>query len=60
MLNFMMTASFKYVVETDEVALDICVWIGDTVTYTSLGCEVYDNSNLVISENLFYSFFISD
>ena len=60
MLNFMMTASFKYVVETDEVALDISIRIGDTITNTSLGCEVYHNSNLVFGENLFYSFFIND
>lgn len=60
MFNFVMTASFKDIIETNEIALYVSVWIGDTVTYTSLGCEVYHNSNLVIGENLFYSFFISD
>ena len=60
MLNFVMAASFKDIIETYEVALNVSVWIGDTVTYTSLGCEVYHNSNLVFGENLFYSFFISD
>ena len=60
MLNFVMTASFKDIIETNEVALNVSVWIGDTVTYTSLGCEVYHDSNLVFGENLFYSFFISD
>lgn len=60
MFNFVMTASFKDIIETNEIALYVSVWIGDTVTYTSLGCEVYHNSNLVFGENLFYSFFISD
>lgn len=59
MLNFVMAASFKDIIETNEVALYVSVWIGDTVTYTSLGCEVYHDSNFVIGENLFYSFFIS-
>ena len=60
MLNFMMTASFKYVVETDKVALDISIGISNTISYTCLGCEVYYNSDFVFGENLFYSFFISD
>lgn len=60
MLNFVMTASFKDIIETNEVALNVSVWIGDTVTYTSLGCEVYYNSDFVFDEKLFYSFFISD
>ena len=60
MFNFVMAASFKDIIETNEVALYVSVWISDTVTYTSLGSEVYHNSNFVIGENLFYSFFISD
>ena len=59
MLNFVMAASFKDIIETNEVALNVSVWISDTVTYTSLGCEVYYNSYLVFGENLFYSFLIS-
>ena len=58
MLNFMMTASFKYVVETDKVALDICVWIGDAVTYACLGCEIYNHGNVISSEDFFYCFFV--
>ena len=60
MFNFVMAASFKDIIETNEIALYVSVWISDTVTYTSLSCEVYNNSYLVVSENLFYSFFISD
>lgn len=60
MFNLVMTASFKDIIETNEVALNVSIGISDTVTYTCLGCEVYHNSNLVFGENLFYSFFISD
>ena len=60
MFNFVMAASLKDIIETYEVALNVSIWISDTVTYTSLGCEVYHDSNFVIGENLFYSFFISD
>ena len=54
----MMTASFKYVVETDKVALDICVWISDAVTYTCLGCEIYNHGNVIFSEDFIYCFFV--
>ena len=60
MFNFVMTASFKDIIETNEVALNVSIGISDTVTYTSLGCKIYYNSYLVFGENLFYSFFISD
>ena len=60
MFNFVMAASFKDIIETNEIALYVSVWIGDTVTYTSLSCKIYYNSYLVFGENLFYSFFISD
>ena len=60
MFNFVMAASFKDIIETNEVALNVSIWISDTVTYTSLGCEVYHNSDFVFGENLFYSFLISD
>ena len=60
MLNFVMTASFKDIIETNEIALNVSIGISDTVTYTCLSCEVYYNSDVVFGENLFYSFFISD
>ena len=60
MLNFMMTASFKYVVETDEVALDICVWVCDAVTYSCLGCEIYNHGNVIFSEDFIYCFFVGN
>ena len=60
MLYFVMTASFKDVVETDKVALDISIRIGDAVTNTCLGCEVYDNRDIVFGEDLFYGFLVGD
>ena len=60
MLYFVMPTSFKYVVETNEVALDISIRICDTVTYTCLCCEIYYNSYLVFGENLFYGFLVGD
>ena len=54
----MMTASFKYVVETDKVALDISIRIGDAVSYSCLGCEVYNNRDIVFCEDLIYCFFV--
>ena len=60
MLYFMVTASFKDVVETDKVALDISIRVGDAVTNTCLGSKVYDNSNIVFGEDPFYGFFVSD
>ena len=57
MLNFMMTASFKYVVETDKVALDISIGISDAVTYSCLGSEIYNHGNVIFSEDFIYCFF---
>ncbi len=59
MFNFVMAASFKDIIETNEVALNISIGISDTVTYTCLSSKVYYNSDFVICENLFYGFFIS-
>lgn len=60
MLNFVMTASFKDIIETNEVALNVSIGISDTVTYTSLSSEIYYNSDFVFGENLFYSFLVGD
>ena len=52
----MMTTCFQDVVETDKVALDISIWIGDAIAHTSLGCKIDDNRDFVFGEDLFYSF----
>ena len=51
----MMTASFKYVVKTYEVTLDICVRIGDAVAYSCLGGEVDYNVYLIFGEEILFS-----
>ena len=58
MFNLMMTTSFKDVVETNEVALNISIRISNAVTYTSLSSEVYNYGNVIFSEDFFYSFFV--
>ena len=56
----MMTASFKYVIETDKVALDISIGISDAVTYSCLGCEIYNHGNVIFSEDLLDGGFVGD
>ena len=56
----MMTASFKYVVETDKVALDISIGISDAVTYSCLGCEINNHGNVIFSEDLLDGGFVGD
>ena len=60
MLHFVVATCFKDVVETYKVALDISIRVGDTVTNTSLSCEVYNNRDIVFGEDLFYGFFVGD
>ena len=57
-LYFMMTTSFKYVVKADKVALDISIGISNAVTYTCLGCEIYNHGNVIFSEDFLNSIFI--
>ena len=54
----MMTASFKYVVKADKVALDISIGISNAVTYSCLSSEVYNNRDIVFCEDLIYCFFV--
>ena len=58
MLYLMMTTSFKDVVETYKVALDISIGIGNTISYTCLSSEIYNNRDIVFCEDLIYCFFV--
>ena len=58
MLYLMVTTCLKDVVETYKVALDISIRIGDAVTNTCLGCEIYNNRDIVFCEDLIYCFFV--
>ena len=47
MFDFEVSAGFKNVVETDEVALDIGVRVRDGVTDARLCSEIHDNSEMI-------------
>ena len=51
MFHFVVAARLEDVVETDEVALDIGVGVGDAVAHACLGGEVDDYCYLVFGEN---------
>ena len=48
-LDFMMATGFENIVKTYEIALDIGIGIGDTVTHAGLSREVYDDCNIILS-----------
>ena len=52
MCYLMVTADFQYVVETDEVALDIAAGVSNAVTYTCLCGEVDYYIYFVFGENM--------
>lgn len=60
MLDFVVTASLQNIVETDKVALNISIGIGDAVADSCLSGKVHDNSNLVFREDFLYCVFVSD
>lgn len=60
MLDLVVTASLQDIVETDKVALDVSVGIGDTVADSSLSGKVHDYGNLVFREDFLYCVFVSD
>ena len=60
MLDFVVTASLQDIVETDKVALNVSVRIGDAVTDSCLGGKVYDNGNLVFREDFLHCVFVCD
>ena len=50
--DFVMTAGFEDVVETDEVGLDIGIGVGDAVTDSCLSGKVDCNVYVVVGEDL--------
>ncbi len=54
MLDLMMTACLKDVVEAYQVTLNVSIGVGDRIAHTSLGCKIYNNCGLVSGENLLY------
>ena len=60
MLDFVVTAGLQDIIETDKVALDISIGIGDAVADSCLSGKVHDNGNLVFREDFLHCVFISD
>lgn len=60
MLDFVVTAGLQDIVETDKVALDISIGIGDAVADSCLSGKVHDNGNLVFREDFLHCVFVSD
>lgn len=60
MLHLVVAAGLKDVVETDEVALDVGVGIGDAVAHACLGGQVDDYGYTVVREDCLHSGLIGD
>ena len=60
MFHFMVAARLEDVVESDEVALDIGVGIGDAVAHACLGGEVDDYCYLVFGEDCLHGCLVGD
>ena len=60
MLDFVVTAGLQDIVETDKVALDISIGIGDAVADSCLSGKVHDNGNLDFREDFLYCVFVCD
>ena len=54
MLHFVVAACLKDVVESDEIALNIGIRIGDAVAHPGLGREIDYDSGAVVREKLLH------
>lgn len=60
MLDFVVTAGLQDIVESDKVALNVRVGIGDAVADSSLSGKIHDNGNLVFREDFLHCVFVCD
>ena len=60
MLDLVVTASLQDIVESDKVALNVSIRIGDAVADSCLSGKVHDNGNLVFREDFLHCVFVSD
>ena len=60
MLDGVIPAGFEDIIESDEVALDIGIGVGDAIAYACLSCEVDDDLGLVLLEDLVDSVAVGD
>ena len=55
-----MAACFQNIIETNQIRLNISIWIGDRIPHTCLCCQVNHNSRLICLENILNQIRISD
>ena len=60
MLNGMIAAGFKYIIEADNIALYVNVGIGYRITHTRLSGKIDNNVKAVFREKLFNKFLIGN
>lgn len=60
MLDLVVATCLQDIVETDKVALNVSIGIGDAITDSCLSGKVYDNSNLVFREDFLHCVFVCD
>ena len=54
MLDLMMAASLKNVVEPDQIRLDIGIRIGNRIAHTRLGRKIHNHGNIVLAEDFLH------
>ena len=60
MLHLVVATGLKNVVETNEVALDVGIGIGDAVTHSCLSRQVDHNSNLVFCKDFLHGILVGN
>lgn len=60
MLDLVVTAGLQDIVESDKVALNVIIRIGDAVADSCLSGKVHDNGNLVFREDFLHCVFVCD
>lgn len=60
MFDLVVAAGLQDIIESDKVALNVSVGIGDAVADSCLSGEVHNNGNLVFREDFLYCVFVCD
>ena len=58
MLDGIVTASFEDIIKTDNIRINVGVWVINTITNSSLGSEVHDDVRLIFLEGFVDEFFV--
>lgn len=54
------TAGFKDVIKTDEVAFDVHVWMGDGIPHPGLRCQIDDDIGMISMKNILDHLLVRD